>query len=338
MSNIDWNSLGFGYIKTNKNIRAEYTDGKWGEFYFTEEETIPLHMSASGLHYGTEIFEGLKAFRGADGKVRLFRPDENGKRMQRSAEMICMQALPEDRFVEACVEVVRENIEFVPPYGSGASLYLRPFIIASEAVLGVKPSHEFIFCIFVSPVGAYFKGGMQPIDVVIDVDFDRAAPRGTGGAKCGGNYAASLYCGERAHDNGFSNVLFVDGVERKYIEECGAANFFGIKDNTYVTPISPSILHSITNMSLRTLASQEYGLKIEERPISIEELPTFEECGACGTAAVISPIGSVSDYRHSEKISYGAEPGKYCVLMYNKLQDIQYGRCEDTYGWTVVVE
>ncbi|MFR9523623.1 MAG: branched-chain amino acid aminotransferase [Rikenellaceae bacterium] len=337
MENIDWSSIGFGYMKTNKNIRATYKDGKWSDFVLTDEETIPLHVSASGLHYGTEIFEGLKAFRGKDGKVRLFRPDENAKRMNRSAEMLCMQSLPVDKFVEACVEVVRANIEFVPPYESGASLYLRPFIVASEAVLGVKPAKEFIFCIFVSPVGPYFKGGMTPIDVIIDVDYDRAAPRGTGGAKCGGNYAASLYCGERAHEHGFSNVLFVDAVERKYIEECGAANFFGIKNNTYITPTSPSILHSITNMSLRTLASEEYGLKIEERPIALDELPTFDECGACGTAAVISPIGSVSDYRHEEKISYGDKPGKYCTLMYNKLQDIQYGRCEDVHGWTVVI-
>ncbi len=335
MSNIDWSSLGFGYMKANKNIRAEYKNGAWGDFYFTEEETIPLHMSASCLHYGTEIFEGLKAFRGADNKVRLFRPDENGKRMERSANMLCMEALPVERFVEACVEVVRANIDFVPPHESGASLYLRPMIIATEAVLGVKPAKEFLFCIFVSPVGAYFKGGMTPIDVVIDVDYDRAAPRGTGKAKCGGNYAASLYCGERAHANGYSNNLFVDAVERKYIEECGAANFFGIKNNSYVTPISDSILHSITNMSLRHLAEVEYGLKVEQRPIALDELPTFEECGACGTAAVISPIGSVSDYRNESKISFGTEVGKYCQLMFNRLQDFQYGRCEDLYGWTV---
>ncbi|MFR9503420.1 MAG: branched-chain amino acid aminotransferase [Rikenellaceae bacterium] len=338
MSNIDWSSIGFGYMKTNKNIRATYKDGAWSDFVLTDEETVPIHMSASCLHYGTEIFEGLKAFRGVDGKVRIFRPDENGKRMAISADMLCMQSLPVDKFVEACVEVVKANIEFVPPYESGASLYLRPFILASEAVLGVKPAKEFFFCIFVSPVGPYFKGGMTPIDVVIDVESDRAAPRGTGRAKCGGNYAASLLSGERAHDNGFSNVLFLDAVERKYIEECGAANFFGIKNGTYITPVSPSILHSITNMSLRTLASEEYGLKIEERPIAIDELPTFDECGACGTAAVISPIGSVCDYRHEEKITYGTEPGKYCIMMYNKLQDIQYGRCEDRYGWTVVVE
>ncbi|MFI3324347.1 MAG: branched-chain amino acid aminotransferase [Rikenellaceae bacterium] len=338
MNNIDWSTLGFGYMKTNKNIRAYYKDGAWGEFYLTEEETIPLHMSSASLHYGSQIFEGMKAFRGEDGKIRLFRPEENAKRMQISADMLCMQSLPVDAFVEACRQVVLANVDFVPTCESGASLYLRPMLIATEPVLGVKPSKEFLFCIFVSPVGPYFKGGMTPIDVVIDVEYDRAAPRGTGRAKCGGNYAASLYTGERAHHNGFSNNLFVDAVERKYIEECGAANFFGIKDSTYVTPASPSILRSITNMSLRTLAAEEYGLKVEERPVSIDELPTFDECGACGTAAVISPIGSVSDYRHEEKISYGDKPGKYCILMYNKLQDIQYGRCEDTRSWTYVVE
>ncbi len=337
MENINWKELGFKYIKTDKNIRATFKDGAWSDFTLTEEETLPLHMASSCLHYGTEIFEGLKAYRGADGKVRLFRPEENAKRMIKSADMLCMPSLSVERFVEACVEVVRANERFVPPYGTDATLYLRPMLIASQPVLGVKPANEFIFCIFVSPVGPYFKGGMTPIDVVIDIDYDRAAPRGTGRAKCGGNYAASLYAGERAHENGYSNVLFLDATEHKYIEECGAANFFGIKNNTYVTPESPSILHSITNMSLRELASKEYGLAIEERHIAIDELPTFDECGACGTAAVISPIGSVSDYRHEEKIVYGTEPGKYSKLMYNKLIDIQYGRCEDTYGWTVEI-
>ncbi len=337
MANIDWNSIGFGYMKTNQNIRAYYKDGAWSDFELCEEETLPIHMSSPCLHYGSQIFEGLKAFRGEDGKVRLFRPEENGKRMKISAEMLCMAPFPVDRFVEACVKVVRANEEFIPPYGSGASLYLRPMLIATEAVLGVKPSKEFLFCIFTSPVGAYFKGGMTPIDVIIDVDYDRAAPRGTGRAKCGGNYAASLYTGERAHANGYANNLFVDAVERRYIEECGAANFFGIKDNTYITPASPSILHSITNMSLRHLAAQEYGLKVEERPVDVAELPTFEECGACGTAAVISPIGSVSDYRHDEKITYASAPGKYCKAMFEHLQDIQYGRREDNYGWTLEV-
>ncbi len=337
MENINWKELGFQYMKTDKNIRATYKDGAWSDFTLTDEETLPLHMASSCLHYGTEIFEGLKAYRGADDKIRLFRPEENAKRMIKSAEMLCMPALSVERFVEACVEVVRANERFVPPYGTDATLYLRPMLVASQPVLGVKPAQEFIFCIFVSPVGPYFKGGMTPIDVVIDIDYDRAAPRGTGRAKCGGNYAASLYAGERAHKNGFANVLFLDAAEHKYIEECGAANFFGIKNNTYVTPESPSILHSITNMSLRELAAKEYGLAIEQRHIPIEELPSFDECGACGTAAVISPIGSVSDYRHDEKIVYGTEPGKYSKLMYNKLIDLQYGRCVDEFGWTVVL-
>ncbi len=339
MQNIDWASLGFGYMKTNQNIRAYYKDGKWSDFELTSDEYLPLHMSASCLHYGTEIFEGMKAFRGVDGKVRLFRPDENADRMIKSAEILCMESLTVDKFIEACTEVVKANMDFVPPYESGASLYLRPFLLASQPELGVKIAHEFTFCIFVSPVGPYFKGGMKPIDVVIDVDYDRAAPMGTGRAKCGGNYAASLYASRKAHQNGFDNVLFVDATERKFIEECGAANFFGIKNNTYITPLSPSILLSITNKSLRHLATEEFGLNVEERNVPLTELPTFDECGACGTAAVISPIGSVSDYRSEEKIVYnGGEVGPYCKQMYDRLQDIQYGRCEDKYGWTVVVE
>lgn len=339
MQNIDWASLGFGYMKTNANIRAYFKDGKWSDFELTSDEFLPLHVASSCLHYGTEIFEGMKAFRGVDGKVRLFRPDENADRLIKSAEILCMEALPVDKFIEACVEVVKANMDFVPPYESGASLYLRPFLLASQPELGVKIAHEFTFCIFVSPVGPYFKGGMKPIDVVIDTDYDRAAPHGTGRAKCGGNYAASLYASRKAHDNGFDNVLFVDATERKFIEECGAANFFGIKNNTYVTPLSPSILLSITNKSLRHLAVEEFGLSVEERLVPLTELPTFDECGACGTAAVISPIGSVSDYRSDEKIVYNnGEVGPYCKQMYERLQDIQYGRTEDKYGWTVVIE
>ncbi len=325
-------------MKTDYNIRASYKNGEWSDFELTSEEHIPLHMSASCLHYGTESFEGLKAYRGEDGKIRLFRPDENAKRMQKSSQILCMAEMPVDKFVEACIKVVKANERFVPPYGSGASLYLRPMMVASEAVLGVKPAKEFIFCIFVSPVGPYFKGGVKPINVVIDVNYDRAAPRGTGRAKCGGNYAASLYAGERAHENGFDNVLFLDAAEHKHIEECGAANFFGIKNNTYITPDSPSILRSITNLSLREIVSKEYGLAVEQRDINIEELPTFDECGACGTAAVISPIGSISDYRSEDVIKYKEAPGKYSKLLYDKLLDLQYGRCEDTYGWTVVIE
>ncbi len=334
---IDWNDLHFGYIKCNCNVRAEYKDGKWGELYYCEDDTIPMHIAAPALHYGAEAFEGLKAFRSADGKVRLFRAEDNARRMASSARRLCMAEPPIDLFVEACVEVVRRNIEFVPPCESGASLYLRPFLIGTNATLGVNPAQEFLFCVFVSPVGAYFKGGMDLIDVIVDTTFDRAAPRGTGAVKAGGNYACSLLPGENAHHQGYSNVLYLDAVERKYVEECGAANFFGVKDGKYITPESPSILPSITNMSLRVLA-EEMGLAVEQRQIPFDEVATFDECGACGTAAVISPIGKIYDPRSGETMSYGEEVGSYSKAMYTKLQDIQYGRCDDPYGWTIVVE
>ncbi len=337
MTNIDWGSLPFGYIETDSNIRCTYKNGAWGELEQTTETTIPMHISAACLHYGFEIFEGLKAFRGEDGKVRLFRPDENAKRFNESAHTLCMAELPEEIFIEACEQAIKANERFVPPYGTGASLYLRPFMVATEAKLGVAPATEFLFCVFVSPVGPYFKGGIKPINVVIDVDHDRAAPRGTGRAKCGGNYAASIYSMEKGHKNGYSNVLYVDAESRQYIEECGAANFFGIKDNTYVTPESPSILESITNKSLRVLA-EDMGMKVERRHVAIEELDTFEECGACGTAAVISPIGSIFEYKSGKSWNFGEEPGAVSLALYQRLQDIQHGRVEDKFGWCVVVE
>ncbi|MFR9650708.1 MAG: branched-chain amino acid aminotransferase [Rikenellaceae bacterium] len=337
MKEIDWQNIGFGYMKCNCNVRAEFNNGAWGEIQEFESDVLNLHISSPSLHYGSQIFEGLKAFRGVDGKIRLFRPDENAKRMMHSAERLCMAIPSEELFVKACIEAVKKNIEFVPPYESGASLYIRPLLIGTGAVLGVSPAEEYLFAVFVSPVGAYFKGGVQCIKVVINTEYDRAAPRGTGSVKCGGNYAASVYPGEAAHHKGFSNVLYLDAVERKYIEECGAANFYGIKDGVYVTPKSPSILRSITNLSLRQIAS-DLGLKIEERMIDVAELPTFDECGACGTAAVISPIGSVHTLDGGVVAEYGEEVGHYSKLMYDKLQDIQYGRCDDPYGWTVVIE
>lgn len=337
MKNIDWNNLGFGYISCNKNIRTEYKNGEWTPLTSTAEETIPMHISATALHYGAEAFEGLKAFMGADGKVRLFRPYDNARRMASSAHRLCMAEPPEELFVEACIKAVKENIEFVPPYGSGASLYIRPVIVGTDATLGIHPSSECLLCVFVSPVGAYFKGGMSLIKVVVNNNYDRAAPRGTGAIKAGGNYACSLYPGEEAHKLGYSNVLYLDATTRSFVEECGAANFFGIKDGCYVTPESPSILPSITNMSLRTLAA-EMGLKVEQRPIPYEEIATFDECGACGTAAVISPIGSIFNPDTEEVISFGDEVGAYSKAMYEKLQDIQYGRCDDPYGWTIIVE
>ncbi|MFR9603864.1 MAG: branched-chain amino acid aminotransferase [Rikenellaceae bacterium] len=338
MQKIDWSALkGFGYRKCNCNIRAEYKNGQWGDLQLTENEYIQIHMSAPSLHYGAQAFEGLKAFMGVDGKVRIFRPYDNARRMNSSAYQLRMAQIPEDMFVKAVVDVVKANIEFVPPYGLGASLYIRPMLFGSDAVLGVKPGFEYTFCVFTSPVGAYFPGKLSPMDIIIDKEHDRAAPRGTGHVKCGGNYAASIYSGEKAHNAGYADVLYVDSVERKYVEECGSANFFGIKDGTYITPKSHSILPSITNMTLRQIA-EDMGLKIEQRPVSLEELPTFDECGACGTAAVISPIGDIYDPVADTHVNYGTEVGPISHAMYDRLQDIQYGRAEDTHGWCVIVE
>ena len=337
MVNIDWKNLGFDYMKTEVNARFYFKDGKWSEMEITDDEYIKMHMSTTCLHYGLECFEGLKAFRGVDGKIRIFRADENAKRMQSSARKLCLPEPTVEMFVKACYEVVKRNIDYVPPYESGASLYLRPVLIGSKVGLGVKASPEAMLIVFCSPVGPYFKGGMKPIKVVVDRMQDRAAPRGTGDIKAGGNYASSILSGEKAHTMGYSNVMYLDATEHKYIEECGAANFFGIKDNTYVTPKSPSILPSITNKSLRTLA-EDMGMKVEERPIAIDEIGEFEEAGACGTAAVISPIESVYDLDTDVKVTYGTEVGKTSLALYNRLQDIQYGRAEDKFGWNIIVE
>lgn len=337
MACIDWSTLGFGYYKTDFNVRYAFADGKWGEMEVTDDEYIKMHMSAYCLHYGIELFEGLKAFRGVDGKVRLFRVDENAKRLQSSAERLCLPVPTVEMIVDACVEVVKRNERFVPPYGMGASLYLRPVMFGTSVGLGVKPSQDALLIVYCSPVGAYFKTGIKPMPVVIDREQDRAAPRGTGDVKVGGNYAASLMSGERAHKMGYSNVIYLDAAEHKYIEECGACNFFGIKDGKYITPQSPSVLPSITNKSLRRLAA-DMGLAVENRRIPVDELPTFEECGGCGTAAVISPIGKIFDLQTNEVYLYGDEVGKISLELYNNLQDIQYGRAEDKYGWCTIVE
>jgi len=334
---MDWSALGFNYYKTDWNVRFHFTDGKWSEMEVTDDEYIKMHMSASCLHYGIELFEGLKAFRGIDGKVRLFRVDENARRLQSSAKRLCLPVPSLEMIIDACVEVVRRNERFIPPYGTGASLYLRPVMFGTTAGLGVKPAKDALLIVYCSPVGAYFKSGIKPILVAIDREQDRAAPRGTGDVKVGGNYAASLLSGEKAHELGYSNVMYLDAAEHKYIEECGAANFFGIKEGKYITPKSPSVLPSITNKSLRQLAA-DMGLTVEERKIPVDELPTFEECGACGTAAVISPIGKIFDMQTNAVYEYGSEVGKVSLALYSALQDIQYGRAEDKYGWCTFVE
>ena len=289
MEKIDWSNLKFGYIKTDYNVRCYYHNGEWGEIEVTSDENISLHMASICLHYGQEAFEGLKAFRCPDGKVRIFRMEENAARLQSTSRGIEMAEMPTDKFCEMVKKVVHLNERFIPPYESGAALYIRPLLIGITPDVGVKPSQDFLLIIFVTPVGPYFKGGFATNNYVIIRDFDRAAPLGTGRYKIGGNYAASLKANMIAHKAGYAGEFYLDAKEKKYIDECGAANFFGIKDNTYITPKSSSILPSITNKSLQQIAL-DLGLKVECRQIPEEELATFEEAGACGTAAVISPM------------------------------------------------
>ncbi len=339
MNNIDWGSLSFSYMKTDYNVRCYYRDGKWGELEVHSSEQVSIHMAATGLHYGQEAFEGLKAFKGKDGKVRMFRVEENAKRMYNSAVGTMMAPVPEELFVNAVKKAVELNKRFIPPYESGASLYIRPLLFGSGGKVGVAPTDEYLFLIFVTPVGPYFKAGFKPVKMMISRAYDRAAPHGTGHIKVGGNYAASLRAGEDAHDKGYSTAIFLDSKEKKYIDECGPANFFGIKDNTYVTPESSSILPSITNKSLFQLA-QDMGMKAERRPVALEELDSFEEAGACGTAAVISPIGQIDDPETGKSFVFSkdGEPGPVSVKLYNKLRAIQYGDEPDPYGWVTVLE
>ncbi|MDR2041859.1 MAG: branched-chain amino acid aminotransferase, partial [Tannerella sp.] len=273
--NLNWAELPFGYLKTDYNIRCAYRQGRWGELEVSSSEIINIHMAATCLHYGQEAFEGLKAFRGKDGKIRVFRMDENARRLQASSRGIRMAEFPVDKFGEAVRKVIRLNERFVPPHGSGASLYIRPLLLGLGAQVGVAPASEYLFLVFVTPVGPYFKTGFKPVPVCILREYDRAAPRGTGAIKVGGNYAASLAAGHLAHEKGYAAVLYLDPQQREYLDECGPANFFAIRENTYITPESGSILPSITNMSLRQLAA-DMGLKVERRSIPVAELATFE--------------------------------------------------------------
>ena len=397
MKEIDWANLSFGYMKTDYNVRINFRNGAWGELEVSSDEHLNLHMAATCLHYGQEAFEGLKAFRGKDGKVRIFRLEENAARLQSTCQGILMAELPTERFKEAILKVVKLNERFIPPYETGASLYIRPLLIGTSAQVGVHPAEEYMFVVFVTPVGPYFKGGFSTNPYVIIREFDRAAPHGTGIYKVGGNYAASLRANKKAHDLGYSCEFYLDAKEKKYIDECGAANFFGIKDNTYITPKSSSILPSITNKSLRAnkkahdlgyscefyldakekkyidecgaanffgikdntyitpksssilpsitnkslmQLAEDMGIKVERRPIPEEELETFEEAGACGTAAVISPIQRIDDLENGKSyvISKDGKPGPICTKLYNKLRGIQYGDEPDTHGWVTIVE
>ncbi len=336
---MDWSSLGFGYVPTDYNVRCYYRDGKWGEIEVSTSPTIEMHIAASSLHYGQEIFEGLKAFRGKDGRIRIFRLDENARRIADSAKGLMMAPIPEELFREMVLKVVKLNERFVPPYGSGASLYIRPLELGTTAQIGVKPAKEYVFLILVSPVGAYFKTGFKPSNICIMREYDRVAPRGTGRWKCGGNYAASLTAGEHAHELGYSAVLYLDPREKKYLDECGPANFYAIKGSKYITPASDSILPSITNKSLMQLA-RDMGLEVEQRHITVDELETVDEAGACGTAAVASPVGEIDDLDTGKKyvIAKDGQPGPVTTALYNRLRAIQNGDEADPYGWVTIVE
>lgn len=339
MENIDWANLKFGYMPTDYNVRCYYRNGKWGEIEVTSSDIINIHMAATALHYGQEAFEGMKAFRCPDGKIRAFRIKDNAERLQSTCRGILMPELPTELFEAMVKKVVKLNERFVPPYESGASLYIRPLLIGTGAQVGVHPADEYLFVIFVSPVGPYFKGGFATNDYVIIREYDRAAPLGTGRYKVGGNYAASLAANKMAHDAGYASEFYLDAKEKKYIDECGAANFFGIKDGKYITPKSSSILPSITNRSLQQLA-KDLGMEVEVRPIPEEELSTFDEAGACGTAAVISPIRKIDDLENHKSyvISKDGKPGPWSEKLYTHLRAIQYGTEPDVHGWTTVIE
>jgi branched-chain amino acid aminotransferase len=332
-ADLDWSNLEFGYHKTDFNIRYTWRAGSWDEGVLTREETIPMHIAATCLHYGQECFEGLKVFETRRGEAVAFRPDENAKRMVRSCRKIMMEPVPEALFLDAVERVVNANRKYVPPYGTGASLYVRPLVIGTGAQIGVKPATEYMFLVLVTPVGPYFKTGFKPVDLLIEEHVDRAAPLGVGDVKVGGNYAAGIRASVAARKLGFADVLYLDAKEKKYIDECAPANFFGItQDDQYVTPASESVLPSITNMSLMTLA-QELGLRPERQHIEIERVLGFKEVGCCGTAAVVTPVGSLT-YRN-RKVVYcpDGRPGRISTELYQRLRGIQLGDMPDKYGW-----
>ena len=332
--NIDWANLGFGYVQTDKRFVANYKDGAWDEGTLTEDPNVVLNECAGVLQYAQTVFEGMKAYRTEDGRVVCFRPDLNASRMADSARRLEMPPFPEDRFVQAIVDTVKANIDYVPPYGSGATLYIRPYMFGSNPVIGVKPADEYQFRILTTPVGPYFKGGAKPITIKVS-DFDRAAPHGTGHIKAGLNYAMSLHAIVTAHKEGFDENMYLDAATRTKVEETGGANFiFVTKDGKVVTPKSNSILPSITRRSLMVVAKDILGLEAEEREVYFDEVKDFAECGLCGTAAVISPVGKIND--HGKEICFpsGMEKmGPITQKLYDTLTGIQYGKIEAPEGW-----
>ena len=337
--NIDWANLGFGYIETEQRFVSNYKDGKWDEGTLTSDSTVTISECAGVLQYAQTCFEGLKAYTTEDGRVVCFRPDLNAQRMADTCKRLEMPVFPEDKFVEAVVKTVEANIDYVPPYGSGATLYLRPYMFGSNPVIGVKPADEYQFRIFATPVGPYFKGGAKPITIRV-CDFDRAAPHGTGHIKAGLNYAMSLHAIVDAHKQGYDENMYLDAATRTKVEETGGANFiFVTKDNKLVTPKSDSILPSITRRSLMVVAEKYLGMEVEHREVELSEIKDFAECGLCGTAAVISPVGKVVD--HGTEICFPSgmeEMGPVTKKLYDTLTGIQMGRIEAPEGWIKTIQ
>jgi len=332
---LDWKNLGFAYLPTAGFIQCDYENGAWGPLQSKTDPHLPIHIAANCLHYGQACFEGLKAFTTRDGHTVLFRPDRNAERLQQSAERICMQAPSVELFVAACQAAIALNRDFVPPHGTGASLYLRPLLIGTEATIGIKPSATYTFVVMVTPVGPYYKDGFHPVEAVVIEDYDRAAPLGTGRAKMAGNYAASLKPMLQAKKMGYPINLFADPKEKKYVDEFGTSNFIGItRDGQYKTPSSSSILQSITNDSLQILA-RDMGLQVVKEPIALADLGQFTEVGACGTAAVITPIYSVTWKDKIYTFGKKNEAGDTLTRLYQNLQGLQYGEIEDKYAWLV---
>lgn len=331
--NINWDELGFDYIKTDYRYISTWKNGNWNEGALTKDNMLTISEASTALHYGQQSFEGLKAYRTKDGSIQLFRPNRNALRMNESCKKLLMPEIPEDKFIDACMQVVKANERFVPPYGTGGTLYIRPFIIGVGHNIGVKPATEYIFSIFCLPVGPYFKGGLTPVNFMIS-DFDRAAPYGTGQQKVGGNYAASLAAHQIAVDRGFADCIFLDPATHTKIDEAGAANFFGItKDNKFVTPVSSSILPSITKYSLLQLAKDYLNLETVEEDVLLDELDKFKEAGACGTAAVITPIGGI-EYNDKLHVFHSeTEVGPITKKLYETLVGIQFGDIDGPEGW-----
>lgn len=336
---IDWSNLGFGYVQTDMRYVSNFKDGKWDEGGLTPDANVVLNECAGVLQYAQTVFEGLKAYTTEDGHIVMFRPDLNAKRMADSARRLEMPVFPEDRFIEAVAQTVKANAAYVPPYGSGATLYVRPYMFGTNPVIGVKPADEYQFRVFTTPVGPYFKGGAKPITIKVS-DFDRAAPHGTGHIKAGLNYAMSLHAIVTAHEEGFAENMYLDAATRTKVEETGGANFiFVTKDNKVVTPKSDSILPSITRRSILYVAKEYLGLEVEEREVFFDEVKDFAECGLCGTAAVISPVGKIVD--HGKEICFPSgmdEMGPVTKKLYETLTGIQMGHLEAPEGWIKVVE